>query len=99
MEVTIKDIARICGVSVRTVSRALNHHPDINPETLAKINEAIKQNNYIPNNSARNLKRTGSNSVAVLVKGMANPLFSELVGLINTRLRRYHYAMILQHVS
>ena len=52
MEVTIKDIARICGVSVSTVSRALNHHPDINPETLAKINEAIKKNNYIPNNRA-----------------------------------------------
>ena len=99
MEVTITDIARICGVSVSTVSRALNHHPDINPETLAKINEAIKKYNYIPNNSARNLKSTGSNSVAVLVKGMANPLFSELVGLIDTRLRRYHYAMILQHVS
>ena len=99
MEVTIKDIARICGVSVSTVSRAINHHPDINPETLSKINEAIQKYNYVPNNSARNLKRTGSNSVAVLVKGLANPLFSELIGMIDTRLRRYHFSIILQHVS
>ena len=32
-EITIRDIARICGVGVSTVSRAINNHPDINPET------------------------------------------------------------------
>ena len=32
-ELTIKDVARICGVGVSTVSRAINNHPDINPET------------------------------------------------------------------
>ena len=36
-EPTIKDIAKICGVGVSTVSRAINNHPDINPETKEKI--------------------------------------------------------------
>ena len=40
-EITIKDIARICGVGVSTVSRAINNHPDINPVTKATIVEAI----------------------------------------------------------
>ena len=52
-EITIKDIARICGVGVSTVSRAINNHPDINPETKEMIMRVIKENNYVPNNSAR----------------------------------------------
>ena len=41
--VTIKDIARICGVGVSTVSRAMNDHPDINRETKEKIQAAIRE--------------------------------------------------------
>ena len=40
--VTIKDIARICGVGVSTVSRAMNNHPDINQETKDMIMQAIE---------------------------------------------------------
>lgn len=49
---TIKDIAKKCGVGVSTVSRAMNNHPDINPETKEKILKTIAQSNYVPNNSA-----------------------------------------------
>lgn len=41
MEVTIKDVARRCNVAVSTVSRAINNHPDINPQTKAEIMQAI----------------------------------------------------------
>ena len=68
-EITIKDIARICKVGVSTVSRAINNHPDINPETKKMIMDTIQKYGYIPNNSARNLKRTDGKCVAVLVKG------------------------------
>lgn len=47
-EPTIKDIAKICGVGVSTVSRAINNHPDINPETKEKIMSTIKEYGYIP---------------------------------------------------
>ncbi|MBQ3792855.1 MAG: LacI family DNA-binding transcriptional regulator, partial [Lachnospiraceae bacterium] len=42
-EITIKDIARECGVGVSTVSRALNNHPDINPATREKIMAVIAE--------------------------------------------------------
>ena len=48
--ITIKDIARICQVGVSTVSRAINNHPDINPETKAMIMRVIEENDYITNN-------------------------------------------------
>ena len=56
-EITIVEIARRCGVGVSTVSRAINNHSDINPETKKRILEVIRETGYIPNNSARNLKR------------------------------------------
>ncbi|MGI6018567.1 MAG: LacI family DNA-binding transcriptional regulator [Marvinbryantia sp.] len=98
-EITIKDIARLCGVGISTVSRAINDHPDINPETKRQIQEKIEQYGYIPNNSARNLKRTESNAVAVLAKGITNPLFSTMIKIFGEKLKRYKLSMILQHVS
>ena len=54
--ITIKDIAKECGVGVSTVSRAINNHPDISEKTKNRIMEVIKKCYFIPNNSARNLK-------------------------------------------
>lgn len=70
-QITIKEVAKLCGVGVSTVSRAINNHPDINPETKQKILDTIREYNYVPNNSARNLKRTDSNTIAVVIKESA----------------------------
>ena len=77
--ITIKDVARLCGVGVSTVSRAMNNHPDINQETKEKIMQVIRDYNYVPNNSARNLKRTDARTIAVLIKGITNPFFSRMI--------------------
>lgn len=96
---TIKDIAKLCGVGVSTVSRAMNDHPDINPETKQMIMEVIRENNYIPNNSARNLKRTDSKTIAVLVKGVDNPLFSRMIRVIEEEIGNKKYAMVVHQVE
>ena len=87
-EITIRDIARICGVGVSTVSRAINNHPDINPETKETIMRVIKENNYVPNNSARNLKRQDAKAIAVLVKGINNSFFSQMIRYWRKRSRK-----------
>ena len=97
--VTIKDIARICGVGVSTVSRAMNNHPDINQETKDMIMQAIEQNNYVPNNSERNLKRTDAKAIAVLVKGISNPLFNRMIKVIEQITQKEKYELVLQHVD
>lgn len=98
-EPTIKDIAKICGVGVSTVSRAINNHPDINPETKEKIMNTIKEYGYVPNNSARNLKRVDAKAIAVLVKGIANPFFSNMIKIIEEECKRKRYSMELQHIE
>ena len=98
-EITIKDVARICGVGVSTVSRALNNHPDINPETRDKILSVIKENNYIPNNSARNLKRQDAKAIAVLVKGIDNSFFNEMIKDMEAECKKKKYSLVLHHVG
>lgn len=87
-EITIKDIAKRCGVGVSTVSRAINNHPDINPETKNMVMEVIREMGFVPNNSARNLKRTDAKCIAVLVKGISNPLFSSMIQVIEEETRK-----------
>ena len=99
IEITIKDIARICGVGVSTVSRAINNHPDINPVTKQAIMDTIEKYGYIPNNSARNLKRTDAKCIAVLVKGLSNPFFTNMIKTIEFDIKKKKYSMVLHHVE
>lgn len=98
-EITIKDIAKKCGVGISTVSRAINNHPDINPETRKMIMQVIEETGFIPNNSARNLKRTDAKCIAVLVKGITNPFFSNMIRIIEEETQRSRYALVLRHVE
>jgi LacI family transcriptional regulator len=67
---TIKDIARVAGVSVTTVSRALNGYSDVNKKTKQRIEEVAKQLNYSPNTVARSLVMKKSKTIGLLVSDM-----------------------------
>ena len=92
----IKDIAKLAGVGVSTVSRVLNNHPDVKQSTREKVLEVIKESNYIPNNSARILKQINTKNIGVLVKGVFNPFFSEIVNNIGSAISKSEYTMVLQ---
>lgn len=98
-EMTIKDIARKCGVGPSTVSRAINNHPNINPETRERVLSVIRETGFVPNNSARNLKRTEANCIAVLIKGITNPFFSSVIRIIEEQIDEKHFTMVMQHVE
>jgi DNA-binding LacI/PurR family transcriptional regulator len=62
----IRDVAAVAGVSYQTVSRALNRHPNVRPETLARVEAAIAQLGYRPNAAARALVRRSSQAIGLL---------------------------------
>ena len=97
--ITIKDIAKMCGVGVSTVSRAINNHPDINETTRGKIMKVIEEYHFTPNNTARDLKRTQSKTIAILVKGMNNPMFSDMIRIIEKQMEHTQYSFYLQHME
>ena len=76
---TIKDIARLSGVGVTTVSRVLNDHPDVSEETRRRVLAVVAQQGFQPNTNARHLKQQTSASIAIIVKGTMNMLFAELM--------------------
>lgn len=98
-EITIKDVAKACNVGVSTVSRAINNHPNINEQTKELVLQKIQELGYVPNNSARNLKRIEGKAVAVLVKGMNNPFFSLMIKIMEEDIISRGYTMVLQHVD
>ncbi len=98
-DITIKDIAKRCGVSVSTVSRALNNNAEINAETKAMILQVVQETGFVPNNSARNLKRTDTNNIAVLVKGIANPFFTSMIKIMEEEIHKKKFSFVLHHVE
>ncbi len=84
---TIKDIAKLSGCGVATVSRVLNDHPDVSAETRRKVLAVVEEQGFQPNNNAKHLKQQASTSIAVIVKGTQNMLFADLVEKIQALLR------------
>jgi LacI family transcriptional regulator len=67
---TIKDVAKVAGVSVTTVSRALNNYSDVNIDTKRMITEVAKKLNYVPNRAAQNLVKQKNKSLAIILSGL-----------------------------
>jgi LacI family transcriptional regulator len=78
MPTTLSDIARALGISKMTVSRAINNHPEISPETRARILETAQKMNYRPNQHARALTTNRSYLLGVVVPDLMHSYFAEI---------------------
>ena len=74
-QVTIAQVAEYAGVSQASVSRVLNRNQTVDPAISAKVRDAIEKLNYSPSQMARNLVRGRSNTVALVVPDLENPMF------------------------
>lgn len=75
---TMKEVAARAGVALKTVSRVVNEEPNVSPELTAKVQAAIKELNYTPNESARMLRRGRTGTVAVVIRDIGDPFFAAL---------------------
>ena len=96
---TIKDIAKECGVGVSTVSRVLNNRPDVSEEVRKKVLQTVADNGYIPNNSARDLVRSQMDAIGVIVRGMENLFFADMIKTISAEIDRRGYDMVLRFIG
>jgi LacI family repressor for deo operon, udp, cdd, tsx, nupC, and nupG len=76
---TIQDVALAAGVSAATVSRVINDSPRVSERTRGIVVEAIKRLDYKPNLLGRNLRRSETKLVLVLLPSIANPFYSRIV--------------------
>jgi DNA-binding LacI/PurR family transcriptional regulator len=96
---TIRDIARIAGVSPGTVSRAINNSPLVHPETRQKVMQVVKALNYVPNRMAQRLATGKTLTLAVIVPFFTAPSVTErLKGVVST-LARSRYDLIIHNIE
>lgn len=94
MMMTIKDVAKIAGVSVATVSRVLNDSGYVNIDTRKKVEAAIKEMNYTPNEVARSLYKRKSKLIGLLLPDITNPFFPQLARGIEDQMQEHGYRII-----
>lgn len=97
---TIKDIAKMAGVSVTTVSKVINNYPDISQKTREKVNKIIEQENYHPNAIARSLSTNKSHSIGIFFtdhfnSGLRHPFFRDIIYGIERTFFQKGYDLIL----
>lgn len=92
---SIKDVARIAGVSVATVSRVLNDKGYVGQRTREKVEKAIKETSYKPNEVARSLFKKQSSTIGLIVPDIMNPFFTELARAVEDMATKLGYNVIL----
>lgn len=96
---TIKDIAKLSGYAVGTVSRVLNDRPDVSEEARAKVLAVVEAHHFKRNSNARHLKQQASSGVALIVKGTQNMLFADLVERMQTRIRDSGHPSLIYYID
>jgi len=77
--VSIKDVAKLAGVSIATVSRTINNKDRVNKETRARVHRAIEKTGFSPNALAQNFRRGRTNFILVVVPSIGDPFFAGIV--------------------
>lgn len=92
---TIKDVAKLAGVSISTASLALNNHPHVLPDTRKKIMDAASSLNYYPHAAARNLKTKRTLNVGVFIYAFGGPVFPDILEGIRQALHEEGFNIIV----
>lgn len=79
-ELTIKDVARLAGVSVATVSRVMNGRDRVSDATRKKILKMIEELNFVPNTMAASMVNKKTHMIAVVVPEIQNPFYTAVIG-------------------
>lgn len=93
--VTIKDIARLSGVSVATVSRVINNNGRFSEKTRQKVLKVIEETGYQMNYSAKSLRMKRSFTIGILVPDISNYFFADVVQQIEEQLFELGYSTII----
>lgn len=92
---TIEDVAAIAGVSIATVSRALNEPTKVADSTRRRVSEAVAQTGYTTNAMARNLRMRRSNMILILAPDVGDPNFSNILVGLETEASKRGYGLLI----
>ncbi|KRN28123.1 bacterial regulatory s, lacI family protein [Lactobacillus selangorensis] len=92
---TIRDVARISGYAISTVSRVLNHKGRVAPQTRRKIEAVMDELDYVPNGVAQDLSRGATNKIGVVLPHVRHPYFAQILKGVIAAAVTTHYNVVL----
>ena len=92
---TMRDVARVAGVSAKTVSRVFNDDPHVTEETRDRVRWAMQKLNYVPNLLARSFRAGADAAVGLAVPDLADPFFATMTSSIELDLMRRGMAVVV----
>lgn len=92
---TIRDIARLAGVSVATVSGVLNNKPTIKPKLVERVRKAMDALDYHPDHVARSLRVRRTRTVGIIIPDVTNPFFTDVIRGVEQEAQSSGYSVIL----
>lgn len=93
--VTLKEIAEKVGVTTTTVSRAINNRGYVSEETRRKIQDAMKELHYQPNELARSLSKSRTNTIGLIVPHISHPFFAKVISNLENAAAERKYKLLL----
>ena len=96
---TIKDIARISGYGIGTVSRVINNQTGVSDAAREKILRVIEENGFEPNVNAKLPNLSAKSAVVVIINGNQNMLFADIVERIQNLLAGYDEDVIVEYID
>ncbi|MFF1878433.1 LacI family DNA-binding transcriptional regulator [Leifsonia sp. NPDC058230] len=96
MAVTLHDVARAAGVSIKTVSNVINDYPHIRESTKARVLEAIRELGYQPNLSARGLRSGRTGVISLIIPDLKNAYFAELSDAVMRAAAEHDLVVMIQ---
>jgi DNA-binding LacI/PurR family transcriptional regulator len=99
MGASIKDVAELAGVSVKTVSNVVNGYQFVSPVTRAKVQKALEELDYRPNLSARRLRGGGTGLIALAVPEIRVPYFAELAAQFVRLAKEYGWTVLIDETQ
>lgn len=93
--ITIKDIAKMAGVSISTVSRALKDHPDISIPVKDKIKLIAQNLNFVPNASAVGLRQKSIRTIGLILPSIHNFFVPSMIEGVSKALKSNHYKLMI----
>ncbi|HZB03374.1 MAG TPA: LacI family DNA-binding transcriptional regulator [Actinomycetota bacterium] len=93
---TMVDVARLAGVSLKTVSRVVNHEAGVRPETESRVRGAVEALGYRANDIARNLRRgRPSATIGLVIEDVRNPFYSAVARAVEQVARDHGYVVVI----
>lgn len=99
MAATLHDVARVAGVSFKTVSNVINNHPHVRDTTRAKVEQAIHELGYRPNLTARSLRSGHSGAITLALPQLSLPYFAELADAVIEAAAKHGLVVLIEQTG